>query len=110
MGAQAAVAGCPLCTPATRLLPLPLPFTSSQLTSTPPPPTLLRPSRFHVQRFFAALDAKDINKYDPNNHTIGADIPFSQNILVSAARCCVHVSWRLLLDLKKMAWVLLASV
>jgi hypothetical protein len=37
---------------------------------------------FHVQRFFAALDAKDINKYDPNNHTIGADIPFSQNVLV----------------------------
>lgn len=44
--------------------------------------------RFHVQRFFAALDANDINKYDPNNHTIGADIPFSQNILASAAARC----------------------
>lgn len=41
--------------------------------------------RFHVQRFFAVLDSKDISKYDPNNHTIGADIPFSQNMLASAA-------------------------
>lgn len=50
----------------------------------PPAPPL---RRFHVQRFFAVLEEGDISKYDPSNDTIGADIPFSQNILARAAAC-----------------------
>ena len=71
------------------------------------PPATLRPPpprRFHVQRFFAVLEEKDISKYDPSNDTIGADIPFSQNILVGAAALLLGLGGAFVAAARKAAW------